>query len=66
MATLTARSRLPLLQLVWLNDIAPAALTHYGSYYHVAGLCFLAYLTSLGLRSFYGEDKPALTWLRQR
>ncbi|HGG06506.1 MAG TPA: hypothetical protein ENK28_13690 [Aliiroseovarius sp.] len=57
---------MPLLTLVWLNDISDDALGFYKSYYGVSNKCFLSYLGTLGLADHTGRDKPALTWLKSR
>ncbi len=60
------QAHMPLLTLVWLNDISDAALGFYRQYYGVSNACFLSYLGTLGLADHNGRDKPALTWLKNR
>ncbi len=52
-----------LIDFLWLHDLPPEALTYYGRYYGLDSKLFLAFIGSLGLRTFNGEDKPAFKML---
>ncbi len=62
----TRKRDIPLINLVWLHDIPEAKLQDYASYYGSNNRCFLSYLSSLGLRSLNGQNKPAFNWLISR
>jgi hypothetical protein len=48
-----------LLDFLWLHDIPPAVVEELGDYYGLRDETFLAYLATLGLRTFEGQDKEA-------
>lgn len=60
----TSETRLRLVTLVWLHDLPPAEVDALAAYYNTATPCSKAYLASLGLRSWDGQDKIAFQWLR--
>jgi hypothetical protein len=53
-----------LLDFLWLHDIPPTVANELGDYYRLRDEKFLAYLATLGLRTFDGEDKEAFKVLR--
>ncbi len=53
------RSRVKLVNFIWLHDIAPAEVANYAKYYRVGTRSFSQYLGSLGMRTYDGKDKPA-------
>jgi hypothetical protein len=53
------RRRLPYLNLVWMNDLAPEAADALVARYGVEGEPFRAFLATLGLRRADGSPKPA-------
>ena len=47
----------------WQTDISPEATANFGHYYGVSSKPFAAFLGSLGLQTYEGQDKPAWnTW----
>ncbi len=54
-----------LLNFVWLHDISPEQVSFYSSYYQMTDPAFLSYISTLGLRTFDGADKAALTTLKR-
>ena len=59
----TRKSKIPLTMLVWLHDRPAEKLAFYDEYYGISNPCFSSYLSTLGLRSHTGQDKPAFAWL---
>jgi hypothetical protein len=55
----TQAEHIKLLDFLWLHDIPPAVVEELGDYYGFRDEKFLAYLATLGLRTFDGEDKEA-------
>jgi alpha-L-arabinofuranosidase len=60
----THTAHIELLDFLWLHDIPPAVVKELGDYYRLKDEKFLAYLATLGLRTFDGEDKEAFKVLR--
>jgi hypothetical protein len=58
-------AQIPLISFTWLNDISPEALEFFRTYYGLSDPRFLAFLGSLGLRTYAGSgtDKQAFTQL---
>jgi hypothetical protein len=48
-----------------MHDISDSAVDYYLDYYGVGLLSFVEYLGTLGLRTYFGEDKPASNTLRE-
>jgi hypothetical protein len=61
----TYADKIKLLDFLWLHDIAPAQVEELGRYYGLNDEKFLAYLATLGLRSFDGKDKRAFVVLQE-
>lgn len=55
----TQAEHIKLLDFLWLHDIPPAVVEELGEYYRLEDEKFLAYLATLGLRTFDGKDKEA-------
>lgn len=60
----TQAEHIKLLDFLWLHDISPASVEELGDYYGFHDEKFLAFLATLGLRTFDGEDKEAFKVLR--
>ncbi len=60
----THSTHIKLLDFTWLHDISPATVEELGDYYGLHDEKFLAYLATLGLRTFEGQDKEAFEMLR--
>ncbi len=58
--------RIGMVTLVWLHDLSADEVSGYTTYYGIKDACFADYLTTLGLRTADGTDKPAFAWLRDR
>jgi hypothetical protein len=54
-----------LIDFLWLHDIVPALVAELGGYYGLKDEKFLAYLATLGLRTFDGRDKQAFRAFQQ-
>jgi len=48
-----------LIDFLWLHDLPPEALSAYGNYYQFDSEKFLAFIGTLGLRSYSAKDKEA-------
>ena len=59
-------ARMPLVTLVWMHDLPADDVETYADYYGQTSDCFADYLSTLGLRTHDGRDKPAFSWLRNR
>ena len=57
--------QIKLIDFLWLHDLPPDALAAYGEYYNVDSKRFIAFIGSLGLRSYDGKDKLAFKALLQ-
>lgn len=64
--TVVEAQGIELAMLVWLHDLGPGEAHAYASYYGTQDACFIDYLSTLGLRSHTGFDKPAFGFLRSR
>jgi hypothetical protein len=60
----TQAEHIKLLDFLWLHDISPAVVEELGDYYGLHDEKFLAYLATLGLRTFEGVDKEAFKVLK--
>jgi hypothetical protein len=60
----THAAHVKLLDFLWLHDIPSSVVDELGGYYGLQDEKFLAYLATLGLRTFDGEDKEAFKVLR--
>lgn len=55
--------RIPLMIYTWSHDSGPAILDDFKEFYGISDKRFVAYLSSLGLRSYEDEPKPGWTRL---
>jgi hypothetical protein len=60
------KARMPLVTLVWMHDLSQEDVVEYADYYGQDSACFSDYLSTLGLRSRAGRNKPVFSWLRNR
>ena len=58
-------ARIKLIDFLWLHDIAPELVDELGNYYGLNDEKFQAYLATLGLRTFEGQDKKAFKALSE-
>jgi hypothetical protein len=58
-------AHIKLVDFLWLHDIAPAIVDELGDYYGLNDEKFKAYLATLGLRTFEGQDKIAFKTLQE-
>jgi hypothetical protein len=58
-------TRIKLVDFLWLHDIAPELVDELGNYYGLNDEKFKAYLGTLGLRTFDGQDKLAFNQLQE-
>ena len=61
----TYSENIKLLDFLWLHDLPPMVVEELGGYYGLDDEKFLAYLATLGLRTFDGEDKQAFQVLQE-
>jgi hypothetical protein len=58
-------THIKLLDFLWLHDISPELVNELGNYYGLNDQKFKAYLATLGLRTFDGQDKLAFKQLQE-
>ena len=61
----THASQISMVMFLWLHDLAPETASGFGSYYGINDPKFLAYLRTLGLRTYEGFDKSAFPYLKR-
>jgi hypothetical protein len=58
-------AQIKLVSFTWLHDVSPDELEFFASYYQTDDEKFLAFIASLGLRTFVGEAKQAYDVLKE-
>lgn len=56
--------RIALIRFTWLHDLSPQAVADFNTFYGTESDAFTAYLDSLGLRTYDGQDKRAFSRLK--
>ena len=59
------KDNIKLVDFTWLHDLAPATVNNMTRYYGLSSRGFKAYLSTLGLRTHDGRDKPAFSVLKR-